>query len=79
VKVITIWDIWNFRDRIVEFNHISDGYDPTAKEPTPIDEHQRDAWAGRNWHPRKAFLIDGVVVEESAEALERKKENTSKS
>lgn len=62
-KIITIWDIWNFRDRCIEFNHISDGYDPEEPEPIPNSPGQSAAWAGRGWHPRAAMLNDGVVVE----------------
>lgn len=62
-EVITVWDVWNFRDRLIEFNHISMGYDEDAMEPTPLDKHQRVAWYQRGWAPRRAFLVDGTVFE----------------
>jgi len=61
--VITIWDIWDFRERKMEFNHISVGYDSAHKEPMPMNNHQRVAWTGRGWYPRKALLVDMVVTE----------------
>lgn len=63
---ITVWAIWNFRDRTLDHNHISDGYDPVAREPTPMCEHQKIAWQGRNWRPQRAWLVDGVVTSVSA-------------
>lgn len=63
VSAVTCWYLWNFRDRRLEFNHISDGYSRSVKAPTPMCEHQKAVWAGRAWDPREGRLIDGVVTE----------------
>ena len=72
-KIITIWDrvnpeLMRFGEVKVEFNHISDGYDPEALEPTPASEHQRQHWRGQYWQPRLGYLTsDNVVIDSRIE------------
>lgn len=59
--VITVWEKWY--DDTWNFNHISDGYDPTLTAPVPMCENQKKSWKPCKWRSRKASLIDNVVIE----------------
>jgi hypothetical protein len=56
---VTVW----YRDigKGLVFNHISDGYDIAQIVPVPVNEHQRKAWKGSLWDPRRACLRNGVL------------------
>ena len=63
-KTITVWErhtksndgSWKW-----EHNHISDGFDDSQQEPTPVSEDQGRLWKGSEWRKKKAFLVNGKV------------------
>ncbi len=65
---LTCWYATNDLREPFKFNHISNGFDPDALQPTPICEHQRQAWRNKFWRPVYALLIDGKVVEDERRA-----------
>lgn len=52
----------------LKYNHLADGYDAEADEPTPRDERQQAAWANALWESRAAHM-DGIRVIEHQPCL----------
>lgn len=60
-RIVTCW--YRITERDMEFNHVSDGYDPGAFTPTPACEYQRIAWHGARWEGIMARVFNGHVCE----------------
>ena len=61
VKIITIWDKWNWKKKEWEFNHIEDGFKLSKSEPQAVSEIQKKSWKNQKWKKEKAILRNGKV------------------
>lgn len=60
---ITLW--YRKGKKGLSYNHYSDGFDKDQLYPISVSEDQKKAWKGCEWSGTKAFLIDGVVHDDS--------------
>ncbi|MBI1423113.1 MAG: hypothetical protein GC149_06580 [Gammaproteobacteria bacterium] len=60
-KIITVWERYNDNAKSWEHNHIEDGFDENAEQPTPKGSVQEKSWPGGKWRKHKAHL-EGITV-----------------
>ncbi len=58
---ITVWYRDQHDDKGFQFNHISDGFNPSATEPIAVSKEQKTVWKGAFWDKEEAYLQDGCV------------------
>lgn len=46
----------------LEFNHISNGFNPDHETPAWVSEDQRKTWTNQLWAPKQGKLEDGVLT-----------------
>ncbi len=71
LKKITVWELYNKKDRIWEHNHIEDGWSRGNRTPKKsflatswhgawFPEQEKN-WKNKSWRKTFKFLIDGKV------------------
>lgn len=58
--IITLWE--RLINGVWMHNHIEDGWNPHATEPTARCEYQRHCWKGSTWRAIEARLEGGTVT-----------------
>lgn len=66
-KIVTCW--YRVNDDEVEFNHISDGFDPSIMTPPAHNPEQKAAWKSQKWEARRGTLLEAVIQEDGMEVL----------
>ena len=66
-RPLTVWYRDQHDGKGFQFNHISDGFNPSATEPVAMSKEQKTAWKGAYWNKEEAYLQGGCVKRVHAE------------